>query len=79
MRLTGVTSADIENLVVGLHVLCDDILEARVSLVPVKLLLVLLVTVLPVFLLSVLSHVCSLLSLLITISIGSDQSVRPLI
>ena len=64
--LTGVASANVEDLIVGLHVLRDDILEAGVSLIPVKLLLVLLVTVFPVFLLSVLGH-GSLLSLLITI------------
>ena len=54
--LTRVAGADVEDLVRGLHVLCNDILQARVALVPVELLLVLLVTVLPVFLLTVLGH-----------------------
>ena len=47
--LTGVAGSDIEDLVCGLHILSNDVFESRVTLVPVELLLVLLVTVLPVF------------------------------
>lgn len=54
--LTRVSSSDVEDLVSWLHILRDDVLEARVALIPVELLLVLLITVFPVFLLTVLSH-----------------------
>ena len=59
--LTRITGANIEDLVSGLNVLSDDILETRVALIPVELLLVLLVTVFPVFLLSVLGHFLDLI------------------
>ena len=61
--LTRVASSDVEDLVSGLDVLSDDILETRVALVPIELLLVLLVTVFPVFLLSVLCHFFLLITL----------------
>ena len=62
--LTRIACAHIKDLISRLHILCDNILEAGVALVPVELLLVLLVTVLPVLLLSVLGH-CFLFLLLI--------------
>ena len=67
--LTRIAGAHIQDLISRLHILCDNILEAGVALVPVKLLLVLLVTVLPVILLSVLGH---FLLLLITIKLTAN-------
>ena len=54
--LTGVAGANVEDLIGGLHILRDDILQTGVALVPIELLLVLLVTLVPVFLLAVLGH-----------------------
>lgn len=54
--LTGVSSSNIEDLECGLDILSDDVPNSAVALVPVKRLLVLIVTVFPVFALSVLSH-----------------------
>ena len=64
--LTRIAGAHIKDLISRLHILCDDILEAGVALIPVKLFFVFLVTVLPVILLSVLGH---FLLLLITITV----------
>ena len=52
----GVTGAHVEDLIVLLHVLRDDVLDAGVALVPVEGLLVLVITVLPVLCLAVLRH-----------------------
>ena len=57
--LTRVSSTNVEDLVGGFNVLGDNIPETWVSLVPIELLLVFLVTVLPVFWLSVLGHILS--------------------
>ena len=51
-----VSSADVQDIVSRLNIQVDNFLEARVALIPIKLLLVFLVTVLPVLLLSVLRH-----------------------
>ena len=64
--LTRIACAHIKDLISRLHILCDNILEAGVALVPIELLLVLLVTVLPVILFSVLGH---FLLVLITIKL----------
>ena len=49
LLLTRVAGANVEDLIGGLNVLSDDILETGVALIPIELLSVLLVTVLPVF------------------------------
>ncbi len=54
--LTRVSCSNIEDLVGGLDMLGEHILESVVALIPIELLLVLLITVFPVFLLTVLSH-----------------------
>ena len=67
--LTRIAGAHIQDLISRLHILGDNILEAGVALVPIELLLVLLVTVLPVILFSVLGH---FLLLLITIRLTAN-------
>lgn len=57
LLLTRVSSSNIKDLVAGLDMLGEHILESVVALIPVELLLVLLITVFPVFLLTVLSHI----------------------
>ena len=54
--LTGISSANVEDGEGGLDVLRDDILDSAVALIPVKGLLILLITVLPVLGFSVLCH-----------------------
>ena len=54
--LTGISSANVEDGEGGLDVLCDDILDSTVALIPVKGFLILLITVLPVLGFSVLCH-----------------------
>ena len=54
--LTGISSANIEDGERWLDILCDDIFDATVALVPVKGFLILLITVLPVLGFSVLCH-----------------------
>ena len=72
--LTRIAGANIENLISRLHILCDNILEAGVALVPIELLLVLLVTVLPVILFSVLGHFLLLLiSIKVTANLNGSQ------
>ena len=51
-----VATTKIKNLKWGLNVLCNYILNSTVSLIPVEWLLVFLISIFPVFLLSVLSH-----------------------
>ena len=57
LLLTRVSSSNIKDLVAGLDMLGEHILESVIALIPVELLLVLLITVFPVFLLTVLSHI----------------------
>jgi len=47
--LTRVTASNVEDLESGLDVLGHNILKARVALVPIELLLLLVVTVFPIF------------------------------
>ena len=54
--LTGISSAHIEDGERWLDILCDDIFDATVALVPVEGFLILLITVLPVLGFSVLCH-----------------------
>jgi len=56
LTLTRISSANVANLERGLNILCNNVSDSSISLVPIERLLVFLVTVFPVFALAVLSH-----------------------